>query len=77
MGRIFWAVVVGRDRMVVGLTITNAISAYHHKSCEFESSSWRGVLDTTSLFADDTIAYMAITSTIDGKELQQHLDKLV
>ena len=36
-----------RDRMVVGLTIINAISAYHHKSCEFESSSWRGVLDTT------------------------------
>ena len=24
-----------------------AISAYHHKSCEFEPRSWRGVLDTT------------------------------
>ena len=35
----------GRDRMVVGSTY--AISAYHHKSCEFESCWWRGVLDTT------------------------------
>jgi len=33
--------------MVVGFTITYAISAYHHKSCEFESRSWRGVLDAT------------------------------
>ena len=37
----------GRDRMVVGFTTTYAISAYHHKSCEFESHSWQGVLDTT------------------------------
>ena len=37
----------GRDRMVVGFTTTCAISAYHHKSCEFESHSWQGVLDTT------------------------------
>ena len=26
---------------------TCAISVYHHWSCEFESCSWRGVLDTT------------------------------
>jgi hypothetical protein len=26
---------------------TYAISVYHHWSCEFESCSWRGVLDTT------------------------------
>jgi hypothetical protein len=26
---------------------SHAISAYHHKSCEFEPLSWRGVLDTT------------------------------
>jgi hypothetical protein len=26
----------GRDRMVVGCTTTYAISAYNHKSCEFE-----------------------------------------
>jgi hypothetical protein len=37
----------GRNRMVVGFTITYAISAYHHLSCEFESRSWRCVLDTT------------------------------
>jgi len=33
--------------MVVGFTTICTISAYHHKSCEFESRSWRGVLDTT------------------------------
>ena len=33
--------------MVVGFTTTYAISAYHHQSCEFESCSWRGVLDIT------------------------------
>jgi len=40
---------IGRcgDRMVVGFTITYTISANHHSSCEFESRSWRGVLDTT------------------------------
>ena len=37
----------GRDRMVVGFTTTFAISAYHHKKCEFEPRSWRDVLDTT------------------------------
>ena len=35
------------DRMVVECATTYASSAYHHLSCEFESSSWRGVLDTT------------------------------
>ena len=37
----------GGDRMIVGFTTTCVISAYHHKRCEFEPSSWRGVLDTT------------------------------
>jgi hypothetical protein len=37
----------GCDRMVGGFTTTYAISAYHHKSCEFEPHSWQGVLDTT------------------------------
>ena len=37
----------GRDHMVVGFTTTCAICAYHHYSCEFESHSWRGVLETT------------------------------
>ena len=29
----------GLDRMVVGLTTTCVISAYHHSSCEFEPRS--------------------------------------
>ena len=33
-----------RNCMVVGFTTTYAISAYHHKRCEFESRS--DVLDT-------------------------------
>ena len=37
----------GRDHMVVGFTTTCAISAYNHQHCEFESHSWRGVLNTT------------------------------
>jgi hypothetical protein len=38
----------GRARMVVCFITTYAISAYHHfQSCELESHSWRGVLDTT------------------------------
>ena len=37
----------GGDRMVVGFTITCAISAYYHESCDFEPRSWRGVLDRT------------------------------
>jgi len=32
--------------MVVEFTPTYVISAYHHKTCEFESRSWRGVLET-------------------------------
>jgi len=35
------------DRMVVEITTTCAISAYHHYYCDFQSRSWRGVLDTT------------------------------
>ena len=37
----------GRDRIVVWSTTTFAISAYHHRSCEFESRSWRGGLNIT------------------------------
>ena len=32
-----------RDRMVVGIKTTYAISAYHHLCCEFESRSGGGV----------------------------------
>ena len=34
----------GHDCLVVGFTTA---CAYHNKSCEFESHSWRGVLDAT------------------------------
>ena len=37
----------GLDRMVVEFTNTCVISAYLHLSCEFESHSWQGVLNTT------------------------------
>ena len=37
----------GRDRMVVGFITTYAFRAYHHKSCDLESRSRRGVFDTT------------------------------
>jgi hypothetical protein len=37
----------GRERMVVRFTSTCAISAYHHKSCDFKSCSWRGIPDRT------------------------------
>ena len=36
----------GHDRMVVGFTTTCAIITYHHLSCEFESRSCQGVLNT-------------------------------
>jgi len=37
---------LGRDSKVVGFTTSCAISVYYHKRCEFESRSWRGVLET-------------------------------
>jgi hypothetical protein len=37
----------GSDHMVVGYTTTCAINTYHHYSCEFESRSWWGLVDTT------------------------------
>ena len=36
----------GCDRMEVEFITTCTISGYHHLSCEFESRSGRGVLDT-------------------------------
>jgi len=49
----------GRDHMVVGLTTTCAISAYHHYSCAFKPRSWRGVLDTT--LCDNVCQWLAIS----------------
>jgi hypothetical protein len=37
----------GRDCLVVWFTTTCEFSEYHHYICEFESRSWRGVLDAT------------------------------
>jgi len=42
----------GRDRMVVGFTITYAISAYHHW-CEVESRSGQGVKHYAIKFVSD------------------------
>jgi hypothetical protein len=42
----------GRDRMVVGFTTTYAISAYHHRCCEFESQSGRGVQHVIKFVSD-------------------------
>ena len=35
----------GRDHMVVGFIATYEISTYYHWICEYESHTWRGVLD--------------------------------
>ena len=37
----------------LGFTTTYTISAYHHLRCEFESRSWRDVIDTTCDVAFD------------------------
>jgi hypothetical protein len=37
----------GHDYMVVGFLTTYSISAYYDLSCQFESHSWQGVLETT------------------------------
>ena len=41
------------NRMVVGLTTTYAISAYHNWCCEFESQSGRGVQHYVIKFISD------------------------
>jgi hypothetical protein len=43
----FWGGRGGRDRMVIRVIATHAISDCHYLSCEFEPRSWRGVLDKT------------------------------
>ena len=42
----------GRDHMVVGVTTTYAISAYHHCCCELESRSGRGVQHVIKFVSD-------------------------
>ena len=49
----FWRGHRDRDRMVVGLTTTYAISTYHHWCCEFESRSGRCVQQYVIKFVGD------------------------
>ena len=42
----------GHDRLVIGLTTTYAISAYHHWNYEFESRSGWGVHYVTKFVSD-------------------------
>ena len=53
----------GRGRMAVEFTTTCAISAYYHLSCEFESRSARGVLESTlglSLTCDISVEFRVL-----------------
>ena len=71
---------------VVVVIVWYAISAYHHKNCELEYSSWRGVFDTT-LF--DKVCHWLVTSRwfspgtpvsstykTDGHDITEILSKL-
>ena len=44
------------DHMVVGFTPTCEIRAYHHLRCEFESPSWKGILDKTSCDTNQSVS---------------------
>jgi hypothetical protein len=55
----------GRDRMVVGLTTTYAISAYHHWCCEFESRSGRGVQHYVIKFVSDLRRSVVLSGSSD------------
>jgi hypothetical protein len=63
----------GCDCMVVGFTTTCAITAYHHLSCVFKASSWRGVLDTTlcdkslSVTCDRSVEVVVNPTTIQSQ----------
>ena len=43
----------GRDHMVVGFTTTYAISAHHHRCCEFKSQCGQGVQHYVIKFVSD------------------------
>jgi hypothetical protein len=54
--------------MVVGCITTYAISAYHHLRCEFESCSWRGILDITlcdDLSSEVIVCFVDIGGIVD------------
>jgi hypothetical protein len=47
----------GHDHMVVGYKATRVINAYHYWRCEFETRSWRALLDTT--LCDEVCQWLA------------------
>ena len=66
------------DHTVVRFTTTFAISAYHRYSCEFESRSWWGVLDTT--LCDKLCQWLApvsFTNITDHHDVAEILLKVV
>ena len=64
--------------MVVGLTTTYTISTYQHECCEFESHSWRGVLDTTLLCVSEfrKVGAFLWTLTADRYDIAELLSKV-
>ena len=69
-----------RDRMEVRFTAIYAISAFHHQCCEFESRSWRGVLDTIlrikfSVSCDRSVVFS--TNKTDRHDITEILLKVV
>ena len=58
MYNVHWEYVIilltrGRDRIVVGFSTTNAIGAYHHWCCGFDSRSGRRVQHYVIKFVSD------------------------
>ena len=71
----------GHDRMEVRFTTTYAISAYHHKSGEFELRSWQGFLDIK--LCDKVCQWIAIgqwfssgTSVSSTNKADRHIDNI-
>jgi hypothetical protein len=50
----------GCDGMVVGFITTYVISAYHHLRCEFESRSWRGMLNKYTTLCDQVRQQLSV-----------------
>ena len=50
--------------MAVGFKTNYAISAHHHQSCESESRSWRGALDTAITLCDSLSGWWFSLSTL-------------
>ena len=68
----------GHDRMVVEFTTTCAISAYHYKSCEFESHSWWGALSLSVNCGRSVVfaRYSGIFNKTDHHDISEILLKI-